>query len=155
MQQVVLLDANPLSQVTHPKIKPEVRNWMQYLRENNIALKAPEISVYEVRRELIRLDNNKSINRLNRFISHSLIPIDSETFEQAAIFWAEVRKQGKPTSDDKSLDCDAILAAQALQQFEYYNEVTVITTNVKHIERFAANNELEVVDWETTLSNFT
>lgn len=71
MQQVVLLDANPLSQVTHPKIKPEVRNWMQSLRENNIALKSPEISVYEVRRELIRLNNNKSIERLNQFISWS------------------------------------------------------------------------------------
>jgi toxin FitB len=41
MQQVVLLDAHPLSQVTHPKTKPEVRNWMQFLRENNIALKSP------------------------------------------------------------------------------------------------------------------
>ncbi|MBD2607367.1 hypothetical protein H6G81_23265 [Scytonema hofmannii FACHB-248] len=154
MRQVVLLDANPLSQVTHPKIKPEVINWMQSLRENNIALKSPEISVYEVRRELIRLNNNKSIERLNQFISYSLIPINSETFVQAAIFWAEVRNQGKPTSDNKSLDCDAILAAQALQQFEYYDKVTVITTNVKHIERFAANNELEVLDWVTTLNNF-
>jgi hypothetical protein len=86
--QVFLLDANPLSQVTHPKIKPEVINWMQSLRENNIALKSPEISVYEVRRELIRLSNNKSIERLNQFISYSLIPINSETFVQAAIFWA-------------------------------------------------------------------
>jgi toxin FitB len=154
MQQVVLLDANPLSQVTHPKTKPEVINWMQFLRENNIALKSPEISVYEVRRELIRLNNNKSIERLNQFVSLSLIPINSETFVQAAIFWAEVRNQGKPTSDNKSLDCDATLAAQASQQFEYYDKVTVITTNVKHIERFAENNELEVVDWVTTLNKF-
>lgn len=154
MRQVVLLDANPLSQVTHPKIKPQVINWMQSLRYNNISLKSPEISVYEVRRELIRLNNNKSIERLNQFISYSLIPINSETFVQAAIFWAEVRNQGKPTSDNKSLDCDAILAAQALQQFEYYDKVTVLTTNVKHIERFAANNELEVLDWVTTLNNF-
>ncbi|MUG96224.1 hypothetical protein F7734_29345 [Scytonema sp. UIC 10036] len=154
MTQAVLLDTNPLGQVTHPKIKPEVINWMQSLRENNIALKSPEISVYEVRRELIRLYNNKSLERLNQFISYSLIPVNSETFVQAAIFWAEVRNQGKPTSDNKSLDCDAILAAQALQQFEYYDKVTVITTNVKHIERFAGNNELEVVDWVTTLNNF-
>lgn len=154
MRQVVLLDAYPLSQVTHPKIKLEVRNWMQFLRDNNIALKAPEISAYEIRREFIRQNNNKSLERLNQFINYSLIPINSETFIQAAIFWAEVRNQGKPTSDDKSLDCDAIIAAQALQQFEYYNKVTVITTNVKHIERFAVNNELEVVDWVTTLNNF-
>ncbi len=127
---------------------------MQYLRENNIALKSPEISIYEVRRELIRLNNNKSIERLNQFISHSLIPINSETFVQAAIFWAEVRNQGKPRSDNKSLDCDAILAAQALQQFECYDKVTIITTNVKHIERFAVNKKLEVVDWVTTLNNF-
>lgn len=103
---------------------------------------------------MIRLNNNKSIERLNQFVSLSLIPINSETFVQAAIFWAEVRNQGKPTSDNKSLDCDAILAAQALQQFEYYDKVTVITTNVKHIERFAENNELEVVDWVTTLNKF-
>jgi predicted nucleic acid-binding protein len=154
MQQVVLLDANPLSEVVHPKIKLKVKNWMQFLKDNDIALKAPEISVYELRRELIRLNNNKSINRLNRFISYSLIQIDSETFEQAAMFWAEVRKQGKPTADDRSLDCDAILAAQALQQFEYYHKVAVITTNVKHIERFAVNNDLEIIDWVTTLNSF-
>jgi toxin FitB len=154
MRQVILLDANPLSQVTHPKIKSEVRNWMQFLKDNNIALKAPEISAYEIRRELVRQSNNQSLERLNLFLSHSLIPVDSETFIQAAIFWAQVRNQGKPTSDDKSLDCDAILAAQALQQFTYYDKVTVITTNVKHIERFAANNKLEVVDWVTTLNSF-
>jgi len=55
MRQVVLLDANPLAHVAHPKIKPEVRKWMQFLRENDIALKSPEISVYEVTRELIRV----------------------------------------------------------------------------------------------------
>lgn len=149
MRQVVLLDANPLSQVTHPKIKPQVRNWMQFLRDNNIALKAPEISAYEIRRELVRQSNNQSLERLNLFLSYSLIPVDSETFIQAANFWAEVRNQGRPTADDKSLDCDAILAAQALQQFKYYDKVTVITTNIKHIERFAVNNKLEVVDWVT------
>jgi toxin FitB len=151
MSEVILLDANPLSEVTHPKIKPKVIIWMQSLRVNGIALKAPEISVYEVRRELIRLNKVKSIERLNEFIRYSLIPINSETFIQAAVFWAEVRNQGKPTADNKSLDGDAILAAQALQQFEYYDQVSIITTNVKHIERFATNNELEVVDWKNTL----
>ncbi|BDA66604.1 hypothetical protein RIVM261_054200 [Rivularia sp. IAM M-261] len=68
MRQVVLLDANPLSQVTHPKIKPEVRNWMQFLKDNNIALKAPEISAYEIRRELVRQSNNQSLERLNLFL---------------------------------------------------------------------------------------
>jgi hypothetical protein len=67
------------------------------------------------------------------------------------MYCQEVRNQGKPTADNKSLDGDAILAAQALQQFEYYDQVSIITTNVKHIERFATNNELEVVDWKNTL----
>lgn len=46
---------------------------------------------------------------------------------KAAELWAMARKQGKPTSDPKELDCDIILTAQTLQ----VNGIA-ITENIKH-----------------------
>jgi len=54
----------------------------------------------------------------------------------AARFWAEARQQGQPTADDKTIDADVILAAQAstLQA----SDVVVATTNVGHLARFVS-----------------
>ena len=51
-----------------------------------------------------------------------------------AHFWAEARQQGQPTADDKTIDADVILAAQAstLQA----SDVVIATTNVGHLARF-------------------
>jgi hypothetical protein len=52
---------------------------------------------------------------------------------RAAELWAEARKSGMPTADPNELDCDVILAAQALE----INGV-VATENVGHLSRFVA-----------------
>ncbi len=57
--------------------------------------------------------------------------ITSSTMLRAAGLWADVRKRGKPTADMKELDCDAILAAQALEA-----GAIVATENVGHLERY-------------------
>ena len=49
---------------------------------------------------------------------------------QAALLWAEARQQGRPAADNKALDADMILSAQAIVQCK--NNFVIATTNVKH-----------------------
>ena len=53
---------------------------------------------------------------------------------QAASFWAEARRQGRPTANDMALDGDVILAAQAATLGTA--DVVIATTNVAHLSRF-------------------
>jgi predicted nucleic acid-binding protein len=50
---------------------------------------------------------------------------------KAAELWAMARRVGQPTADPNELDCDVILAAQALSV-----NAIVATENVKHLARF-------------------
>lgn len=50
---------------------------------------------------------------------------------RAADLWAQARRNGLPTADPKALDCDVILAAQALAV-----NGMVATENVGHLSRF-------------------
>src|SRR5205085_12567780 len=50
---------------------------------------------------------------------------------RAAGLWADARRRGTPTADPRSLDCDVILAAQALQA-----EAVVATENVGQLSRY-------------------
>ncbi|GAA6620514.1 type II toxin-antitoxin system VapC family toxin [Scytonema sp. NUACC26] len=151
MKKAVLLDSHPLSEVTHPKGDPRVKPWLHSLQESGVVIRVPEIVDYELRRELIRGKKQKSIERLDK-LSQFLIPLTNETMRQAAELWAEVRNQGKPTASKDSLDIDVILASQATLQLPNFDEVTIITTNVKHISRFE-KPRLFVVDWEQTLNS--
>ncbi|BAZ29165.1 hypothetical protein NIES4074_16030 [Cylindrospermum sp. NIES-4074] len=152
MGRIVLLDTHPLSKVTHPKIEPKVQQWLQSLQEDKIIIRVPEIADYELRRELLRQGKQKSIGRLNKLSQICLIPITPETMQKAAELWAWVRNQGKPTASDDSLDGDVILAAQAILQLKSFDEVTVVTTNLKHISRFESEG-ICVADWQQTLDN--
>jgi hypothetical protein len=55
---------------------------------------------------------------------------------QAAAFWAETRKQGRPTADDKALDGDVILAAQVVLAATANDKGIVATENAGHLVRF-------------------
>ena len=56
---------------------------------------------------------------------------------KAAELWAQARNSGLPTADPKALDCDVILAAQALEK-----DGIVATENVGHLSRF-----VDARDW--------
>lgn len=151
MSRVILLDTHPLSKVTHPKIDPKVQQWLKSLRENKTVIRVPEIADYELRRELLRQEKQKSIDRLNKLSQICLIPLTPETMRKAAELWAWVRNQGKPTASNDSLDGDVILAAQAILQLKSFDQVIVVTTNLKHISRFESEG-ICVVDWQQTLN---
>jgi predicted nucleic acid-binding protein len=140
MSRIVLLDAGPLGMVTNPKSSPETdrcNRWLEGLLLNGVEVAIPEIADYEVRRELLRADKTKGIQRLDALkTTLRYVPITTEAMLKAAEFWAEARKQGKPTADDKALDGDVILAAQATLVAGEGDEVVIATTNVGHLSRF-------------------
>jgi predicted nucleic acid-binding protein len=146
MTTVVLIDSGPLGKITHPKIDPDVKEWLQFIEANKIALRVPEISDYEVRRNLLLEGLGKSISRLAKFRqTKRFIPITSEIMVEAAELWAWTRRQGQPTASNEKLDGDVILVAQAIFQKEYFDEVVIVTENPKHISRF---DSFGIFTWE-------
>ncbi len=141
MSMVILLDTGPLGLITNPRASQETREcnqWLESLALQEIQVKIPEIADFEVRRELLRADKFKGIERLNdlqRYLDY--VPLTTQTMLKAAQFWAQVRKQGMPTADDKALDGDVILAAQAILIQDEGHEVIIATTNVGHLSRLA------------------
>lgn len=106
----------------------------------------PEITDYELRRKLFHLARYKgtrqarlSLDRLNEFVVLArYLPLHTGVMHLAADLWANARGTGLKTADDKALDIDVILAAQALDCGGQ-----VVTTNRKHLQRFVT-----VFDWE-------
>jgi hypothetical protein len=140
VSKVVLLDAGPLGLVTNPKrSQPSVTcaQWLQDLLGGGTRIIVPEIADYEVRRELLRANKLEGIARLNSLINLlDYLPLTTAAMRQAALFWAESRQQGRPTTDDKALDGDVILAAQAITLG--FGSVVIATTNVGHLSRFVS-----------------
>ena len=113
-----MLDAGPLGLVTNPRrSQPSVAcaQWVQALVARGRRVIVPEIADYEVRRELLRANRVSGLVRLDglaRLLEY--LPLTTAAMRQAAVFWAQARQQGQPTADDKALDGDVILAAQAM-----------------------------------------
>lgn len=96
----------------------------------------PEIADYEVRRELLRANKVKGVERLDalgRLLEY--LPLTTASMRQAASFWARARQQGQPTAGDKTIDGDMILVGQAVTLD--VPDLIIATTNVGHLSRFA------------------
>lgn len=127
-----MLDANVLGRIAHPRIKPEIKAWLQKLRQHHIPVIHPEISDYEVRRELVRTNNTACIARLDTLKTILIYqPLTTSTMLLASQLWADARNRGKPTAANNRLNADAILAAQALE-----SSATLISDNVSHLIQF-------------------
>jgi toxin FitB len=138
MSRVVLLDAGPLGMASHPLRNPAVEAWLFRLVRSRVVVAIPEIADYEVRRELIRANRTAGIARLDELkLELRYLPITTDIMLRAAAFWAQVRRQGVPTAPDLALDADVILAATAAEQAARGDDVTIATTNPRHLERLA------------------
>jgi toxin FitB len=134
MVRVVMLDAGPLSMVTHPRPNTEIVEWLQGLLAAGATVLVPEIADYELRRELLRAKKERSIRRLDELkLRIGFAPITSIAMLQAAQFWAQARNQGRPTADDSAIDGDMILAAQAATYQPQSEPPVIATTNVGHL----------------------
>ena len=143
MSRTVLLDSGVLGLATNPKPTVEAlrcARWLDAILAAGAVVVVPEIADYEVRRELLRAGRTNGIRRLDALKSHLFyLPITTDMMLKAAEFWAQARRQGKPTAAEGALDGDAILAAQAAVLSAASDQVAVIaTTNVGHLSRFVA-----------------
>ena len=150
MSQIVLLDSGPLGMVTNPKASPvevqECKLWFNTLPQRNYTVMLPEITDYEVRRELLRIGKIKSIRRLDRLkLQIPYLPLTTETMLLAAQLWAEARLRGRPTAEPSALDGDVILAAQAILLENERYEVVIATTNVGHLSQFIDAQEWRAI----------
>lgn len=140
MSQIVLLDTGPLGLITHPKVSSQsdlCNQWMRTQLLNGVRVLVPGISDYELRREMLQTGNTKGLVKLDALRSAiGFMPITTAVMDQAASFWAQARKVGKPTSGDAALDGDMILSAHASVISNQGHEAIVATTNIKHLEIF-------------------
>lgn len=138
MVDLVFLDTGPLGLVNNPAQSPQslaCNQWLYSLLGQGIRIIVPEIADYELRRELLRANKQKGLTKLDALINTlEYLPITTTAMRQAAMFWALARHQGQPTSNDKTIDGDMILAGQA-KGFGVNNFV-IATTNVGHLARF-------------------
>jgi predicted nucleic acid-binding protein len=138
VNRAVLLDAGPLGLASNPRRSARsiaCAQWLQQLLRADVRVLVPEIADYEVRRELLRANKTKGLERLDgltRLLEY--LPLTTAAMRQAAAFWAQVRQQGKPTAGAEALDADAILAAQAVTLGT--DEIVIATTNIGHLSRF-------------------
>ncbi len=128
----LVLDSGPLSMIAHPRPSADVAAWLARLSELGVDVMLPEIADFEVRRELLRAGKSKSIRRLDIIRAQlTFLPLDSDVMLRAAQMWADARRRGRPTADDRELDVDVILAAQAEQA-----GASVATDNIGHLSQF-------------------
>ena len=140
MNQLILLDTGPLGMITNPKGNSDCQacqQWLRTLQRQGDRIALPEISDYELRRELIRARKTRGIQQLNQLkASIVYLPITTEVIQKAAELWAKARQEGYPTASMDALDGDVILAAQAVILRSQGYETTIATTNVGHLSRF-------------------
>jgi predicted nucleic acid-binding protein len=70
------------------------------------------------------------------------IPISTGAMRRAAELWADARRRGIATADDKEIDADVILAAQAMSVCGLNDELMVATYNERHLSRY-----VNAYDW--------
>jgi len=142
MTHVIILDTGPLGLLTNPKKTPEPRaitQWALDLMAAGHRLIVPAIADYEVRRELERLGHRKGLAQLDAFNAaraDRYLALTDSALQLAAKLWAQARNAGTPTADPKELDCDVLIAAQALTLNIPSTDLVIATSNVGHLSRF-------------------
>jgi predicted nucleic acid-binding protein len=142
MSQIIVLDASPLSLLASPRKTGEVLAISRWAREQLAAgrrLVVPAIADYEVRRELVRLRRTQSVARLDAFNTAAAgryVPLSDAALRLGAELWAQARNAGTPTGDPRELDCDVLIAAQALTLGVPVGVLVVATVNVGHLAQF-------------------
>ena len=156
---IVLLDTGVLGLIINSKPsdknREEVRQcneWMENLLKNNIRIVVSEIADYEERRELILQNKLNNIQRLDALISRvGYFRITTDVMREAAKLWAFTRKEGKQTADNKALDADVILCAQAIIAKREGIDVIIATSDPGDLNRLLRNYYISARRWRDIL----
>ncbi len=81
------------------------------------------------------IDGVERLDELRNDLGH-YIPITTAAMRKAAEMWAEARRGGLGSADDKEIDADVIPAAQALLFTGLADTLVVATENVGHLSRY-------------------
>lgn len=141
MARIIVLDSGPLGDSCrrrgHPDVE-ELTRWRIQAKANGALVAIPEIADYEVRRGLLLSGSPDGIRRLDdlRIELEVYIPISTDSMRRAAEFWADARRRGAATADDKEIDADVILAAQAIVFSGLADDLVVATYNERHLSRY-------------------
>jgi predicted nucleic acid-binding protein len=137
VKPLVLLDSGPLGLLCHTRrssVTAACEQWLSALLSAGRRVFIPEITDYELRRELLRIGRHVAIARLDALSGAAeYLPIATVAMRRAAELWAQARRQGQPTAADNTIDGDMILAAQALTLGT--PDVIIATTNIGHLSR--------------------
>jgi hypothetical protein len=146
MPAVIVLDSFPLSSVAKtpgsralPSMLDLCRNWITRRTLVGHSVVVPAICYYETLRELERQGAVSQIARPRRFCHAEpgrYLSLADADLDLAAQLWARSRNAGMPTAADHALDCDVILAAQALNMGIPATDFVVATTKPGHLSRF-------------------
>ena len=117
MAKTVVLDSGPLGLLCDPRPRPDAlacRQWARDLITAGHRVFIPEITDYEVRRELLRAGRAKSVSELDDLQTWlTYLELNTVMMRRAAELWAFARQTGQPTAGDNTIDADVILVAQA------------------------------------------
>lgn len=117
------------------------RKWAADCLRNGAILIVPAIADFEVRRELERAKKTHGLTRLNVFNAAEpgrYLPLSDTALRLAATLWAQARQRGMATADPKELDCDTLIAAQALTYSVPASDIVIATSNVGHLSQFVS-----------------
>jgi predicted nucleic acid-binding protein len=153
MIEAILLDTGPLGILTNPRRPPETvaaLRWAIDMMKAGHRLIVPSIADFEVRRELERAGKTRGIEALdawNNAQEDRYYPLSDRALRRASKLWAQARNAGTPTADVRELDCDVLIAAQALDYQTVHGlstaEIVVATTNVSHLSLFVPADRWE------------
>lgn len=126
---IVLLDSDVLSMATNPKASAETvecARWIKSLMHRNIPVRVPDIIDYELRRTLVFGEKLNGIRRLDELRRDAgYLELDVETILLASDLWALSMKSGRPLADEKALNADVILAAQAYMLRGHFDKIFI------------------------------
>lgn len=146
----LLLDTNVLRRLCHPGRNEQVgawyRGWINYgLAGGDVEIVISAVADYELRRGYMYAlsgskDIRKSLAQLDELCGlWEVQQVSARNLRDAAGLWADARRGGYSTADERAVDWDVIIAAQALEK-----PAVVVTSNGKHLARYG----IDARDWD-------